>query len=144
MTTTIPRSISQISRLIPLKKRPVPFPPRAHFTRIPARMTHSYVAETPVDIRLDDGIKAYFEEFYKTSDTPDAHEKYADSFTSDATLVMASKKGVGREGNYISLFIPLRNGCSGLVAFAIEGYETGEGPLFCFCFFVLKRVIKRF
>jgi hypothetical protein len=62
-------------------------------------MTHSYVAETPGDIRLDDGIKAYFEEFYKTSDTPDAHEKYADSFTSDATLVMASKKGVGREGN---------------------------------------------
>jgi len=99
MTTIIPRSTFQISRLIPLIKRPVPFPPRAHFIRIPAKMTHSYVAETPGDIRLDDGIKAYFEEFYKTSDTPDAHEKYADSFTSDATLVMASKKGVGREGN---------------------------------------------
>jgi len=46
---------------------------------------------------VEDGIKAFFEEFYKTSDTPDAHEKYADSFTKDATLVMASKKGVGRE-----------------------------------------------
>ncbi len=47
---------------------------------------------------MDDGIKSFFEEFYKTSDTPDAHDKYADFFTEDATLVMASKKGVGREG----------------------------------------------
>jgi hypothetical protein len=34
-----------------------------------------------------------------------------------------------------------------MVAFAIEVYhfETGDGPLlFCFCFFVLKRMIKRF
>jgi len=46
---------------------------------------------------VDDGIKTFFEEFYNTSDTPDAHDKYADSFTQDATLVMASKKGVGRE-----------------------------------------------
>jgi hypothetical protein len=61
-------------------------------------MAHSYKSEYPPGVQADDGIKAFFEEFYKTSDTPDAHEKYADSFTGDATLIMASKKGVGREG----------------------------------------------
>jgi hypothetical protein len=66
-------------------------------------MPHTYKSEYPAGIQIDDGIKAFFEEFYKTSDTPDAHEKYVDSFTKDATVIMASKKGVGREG--ISLFI---------------------------------------
>jgi hypothetical protein len=61
-------------------------------------MPHSYAAEYPTGIEVDDDIKLYFEEFYKTSDTPDAHEKYADSFTKDATLVMASKKAIGRDG----------------------------------------------
>jgi hypothetical protein len=61
-------------------------------------MPHSYKSEYPAGVQVDDGIKAFFEEFYKTSDTPDAHEKYADSFTGDATLVMASKKVAGREG----------------------------------------------
>jgi len=60
-------------------------------------MAHSYSSQYPPGIQVDDGIKQYFEEFYKTSDTPDAHEKYADSFTEDATLVMASKKAVGRD-----------------------------------------------
>lgn len=66
-------------------------------------MAHSYKSEYPVGVQVDDGIKRFFEEFYKTSDTPDAHEKYSGSFTEDATLVMASKKGVGREGIFISL-----------------------------------------
>ncbi len=61
-------------------------------------MAHSYKSEYPPGVQVDDGIKAFFEEFYKTSDTPDAHEKYADSFTGDATLVMASKKAVGTPG----------------------------------------------
>jgi hypothetical protein len=61
-------------------------------------MAHSYKSEYPQGVQVDDGIKAFFEEFYKTSDTPDAHDKYADFFTRDATLVMASKKAVGREG----------------------------------------------
>jgi hypothetical protein len=66
-------------------------------------MTHSYKSQFPVGVKIDEGIKEYFEEFYKTSDTPDAHEKYADSFTNDAVLVMASKKGVGRDGMWSSL-----------------------------------------
>jgi hypothetical protein len=64
-------------------------------------MAHSYKSQYPIGVQVDDGIKAFFEEFYKTSDTPDAHEKYADSFTGDATLILASKKGVGREGTML-------------------------------------------
>jgi len=60
-------------------------------------MAHSYKSEYPAGVQVDDGIKAFFEEFYKTSDTPDAHEKYADSFTKDATIIVASKKAVGSE-----------------------------------------------
>jgi hypothetical protein len=66
-------------------------------------MAHSYKSEYPPGVQVDDGIKAFFEEFYKTSDTPDAHEKYADSFTKDATIIVASKKAVGSEG-MISMF----------------------------------------
>ncbi len=61
-------------------------------------MAHSYKSDYPPGVQVDDGIKSFFEEFYKTSDTPDADDKYADSFKRDATLVVASKKGVGREG----------------------------------------------
>ena len=60
-------------------------------------MPHTYSSKYPAGIQVDSGIKRFFEEFYQTSDTPDAHEKYADSFTEDATLIMASKKGVGRQ-----------------------------------------------
>jgi hypothetical protein len=63
-------------------------------------MAHSYKSQYPLEVVVDEEIKAFFEEFYKTSDSPEAHEKYADSFTGDATLIMASKKGVGREGNF--------------------------------------------
>jgi hypothetical protein len=61
-------------------------------------MPHSYTSEYPSGVQIDDGIKKYFEDFYKTSDTPDLHEKYAGSFTEDATFVLASKKAVGRAG----------------------------------------------
>ena len=67
-------------------------------------MLHTYKPEYPAGIQIDDGIKSFFEEFYKTSDTPDAHEKYVDSFTKDATLIMASKRVVGREGILLSRF----------------------------------------
>lgn len=67
-------------------------------------MSHSYSSQYPPGVEVDAGIKQFFEEFYKTSDTPEAHEKYADSFTGDATLIMASKKGVGREGMRLNSF----------------------------------------
>jgi hypothetical protein len=62
-------------------------------------MAHSYSSQYPLEVAVNEGIKAFFEGFYKTSDTPDAHDKYADFFTRDATLIMASKKAIGREGN---------------------------------------------
>lgn len=62
-------------------------------------MSHSYASQYPANIPAADGIKAFFEAFYKISDTPDIHDVYADSFTSNATLIMGSKKHVGREGD---------------------------------------------
>jgi hypothetical protein len=63
-------------------------------------MAHSYSSQYPLEVVVDEEIKAFFEEFYKTSDALDAHDKYADFFTGDATLIMASKKAVGREGKF--------------------------------------------
>ena len=56
-----------------------------------------YASEYP-DTPVNPGIQTFFETFYKTSDTPDAHDRYADSFTKDAVLIMASKKATGRSG----------------------------------------------
>lgn len=61
-------------------------------------MASLYKSEYPPNMLIDEGIVQFFETFYETSDTPDAHEKYAASFTKDATLVMASKKSEGRDG----------------------------------------------
>lgn len=43
-------------------------------------------------------LVSFLEEFYATSDNPTAHEKYAESFTSDATLIMGPKVGKGYDG----------------------------------------------
>lgn len=58
----------------------------------------SYASQYPAGDKFDPEFKAFFENFYQTSDTPDAHEKYSKQFTQDATLIMASKKAQGREG----------------------------------------------
>lgn len=57
---------------------------------------HDYKSETQLD--LDPDFKSFFEDFYATSDTPEAHEHYVKYFTDDATLVMASKTVKGSEG----------------------------------------------
>ena len=57
-----------------------------------------YKASVPEDGSLKSGIASFFEAFYAISDTADAHEKYADHFTSDATLIMAAKETSGRQG----------------------------------------------
>jgi hypothetical protein len=56
----------------------------------------NYRSETQLD--LDPDFKSFFQDFYATSDTPDAHEHYVKYFTPDATLIMASKKAVGEDG----------------------------------------------
>ena len=57
----------------------------------------AYASEYP-SVEFDAAYKRFFEEFYATSDTPDAHEKYIENFTKDATLIMASKKVKGSDG----------------------------------------------
>lgn len=42
-----------------------------------------YTSQYP-DVPVDPAIKKHFEEFYKTSDTPGADEKYTNFFTEDA------------------------------------------------------------
>ncbi|KAJ8114906.1 hypothetical protein OPT61_g3325 [Boeremia exigua] len=56
----------------------------------------AYASEYP-SVEIDVAFKKFFEEFYATSDTPDAHEKYIENFTKDATLIMASKKVKGSD-----------------------------------------------
>ncbi|KAH7082141.1 hypothetical protein FB567DRAFT_530664 [Paraphoma chrysanthemicola] len=59
-------------------------------------MSRPYASEYP-KLDLDPDFKSFFEDFYATSDTPDAHEHYVKYFTDDATLIMASKKVKGTE-----------------------------------------------
>lgn len=58
----------------------------------------AYASEFP-SVEFDAAYKRFFEEFYATSDTPDAHEKYIENFTKDALLIMASKKAEGSDGS---------------------------------------------
>lgn len=57
----------------------------------------SYVFEYP-NVNFDPAFKSFYEDFYLISDTPDAHEKYVQQFTQDATLIMASKTAKGHDG----------------------------------------------
>ncbi|KAJ9629659.1 hypothetical protein H2203_002040 [Taxawa tesnikishii (nom. ined.)] len=56
-----------------------------------------YASDYPRDVQFDAEFKAFFENFYKLSDTPGANEEYAAQFTENATLIMASNKVVGRD-----------------------------------------------
>lgn len=54
----------------------------------------SYASEYP-DVPFDPAYKQFFEDFYATSDNPDSHERYVDFFTSNATVILASKQVKG-------------------------------------------------
>lgn len=56
-----------------------------------------YTASVPDDGQVKPEIRSYFERFYEVSDTPDAHEKYAEQYTKDATLIMGPSEVKGRE-----------------------------------------------
>lgn len=57
----------------------------------------SYTSDYP-DLAFSAEYMRFFQDFYRISDTPDAHDQYAQSFTKDATLVMASKRATGFSG----------------------------------------------
>ena len=63
----------------------------------------AYASEYP-SVDFDAAYKKFFEDFYATSDTPDAHEKYIENFTQDATLIMASKKAQGSDGMLCGIY----------------------------------------
>jgi hypothetical protein len=67
----------------------------------------SYASSYP-SIPFDPAYKQFFENFYSISDDPTAHDKYAEQFTPDATVVMASKRVKGTAG----WFAPLANHAS--------------------------------
>ena len=62
-------------------------------------MAHSYKSQYPSGVAVDPSIVEYFQDFYRISDTPDAHDEYTGKFTDDATFILASKVSHGREGN---------------------------------------------
>lgn len=67
----------------------------------------AYTSEYP-SLEFDAAYKKFFEDFYATSDTPDAHDKYIENFTKDALLIMASKKAKGSNGSLYSASAILR------------------------------------
>ncbi|GIZ40085.1 hypothetical protein CKM354_000343900 [Cercospora kikuchii] len=56
-----------------------------------------YSTSVPADGTVKPEIRSFFENFYAISDTPDGHERYADQFTNDGVLIMASNKVQGRD-----------------------------------------------
>ncbi|EOA90222.1 hypothetical protein ACJQWK_07526 [Exserohilum turcicum] len=62
-----------------------------------AAAASAYASQYPPSVAFDAAYSNFFERFYATSDTPDAHETYVNFFTEDATLIMASSKAVGRQ-----------------------------------------------
>lgn len=57
-----------------------------------------YTAAVPSDGQVKPEIQSFFEEFYKASDSPDDHERYADFFTQAAKLIMGPNEAHGRDG----------------------------------------------
>jgi len=68
----------------------------------------SYASEWPT-VEVDAAFKRYYEQFYQISDTPDAHEKYVQQFTDNATLIMASKEAKGSDRMHSGTNMPPLN-----------------------------------
>ncbi|TVY31547.1 hypothetical protein LSUB1_G008919 [Lachnellula subtilissima] len=106
---------------------------------------HTYKSEYPPGSQIDQGIKTFFEDFYRTSDTPtpDAHEKYAAAFTKDAELIMISKVARGydeilevRKGMWTAVhsrlhtpvkMYPFGSGADEVMLYGTVGYVLKDG-----------------
>lgn len=64
-------------------------------------MPYQIAYNTSLAPRRDAAIVAFMEDFYRTSDTESLHEKYVQSFTEDATLIMGSKEAKGASGMFL-------------------------------------------
>lgn len=65
--------------------------------QLPERMSQ-YKASVPENGTVKTDIIRFFENFYKLSDTPDAHDEYRQQFTKDATLIMGPNESKGGDG----------------------------------------------
>jgi len=59
----------------------------------------TYTGHTPNGVKVDPRIVPFYENFYKVSDDPaeTAHDEYVDALTPNGTLIMGSKKAVGKD-----------------------------------------------
>jgi hypothetical protein len=67
-----------------------------------------YTAAVPDDGQVKPEIRSFFEEFYKRSDTPGDHERYAQSFAKSGKLIMGPNEANGRDGMSAGLQPPSR------------------------------------
>jgi hypothetical protein len=65
-----------------------------------------YTALVPDDGQVKPEIRSFFEEFYKRSDTPGDHERYAQSFAKSGKLIMGPNEANGRDGTSAGLSHP--------------------------------------
>jgi hypothetical protein len=61
----------------------------------------SYTSAYPPSVEIKQEYKTFFEEFYRISDTLDAHEEYVQQFPPDAVVIIASKCCEGSSGRYL-------------------------------------------
>lgn len=101
-------------------------------------MASQYTSALPA-VPIDPAIPKFFENFYHISDTPDAHDRFADSFTEDATIV-ASKTAVGREGWSLILYsappnicFPRRHSLSGMSSLFVHSSYSMPSLSPCSC-----------
>ncbi|KAG4030519.1 hypothetical protein MFRU_012g02520 [Monilinia fructicola] len=59
--------------------------------------SHTYASAYPAGVQAKEGIREFFEAFYRLSDREGGHEEYADQFAEDAELVMGIKRVKGKE-----------------------------------------------
>lgn len=69
-------------------------------TRQQLRMSYNIAYDTARAPPRGAALVAFMEDFYRTSDTESLHEKYVQSFTEDATLIMGPKEAKGASGMY--------------------------------------------
>lgn len=63
-------------------------------------MSYTIPYETVLAPSRGAAIVAFMEDFYRTSDTEALHDKYVDSFTDDATLIMGPREARGASGMF--------------------------------------------
>jgi hypothetical protein len=67
---------------------------------MPAKINYAASLQFPQE-GVVKALSSFMENFYAISDDPVAHEKYADQFTPDATLIMGRNDAQGYNGTRI-------------------------------------------